>query len=321
MDNILIVGASGYLGARISYQLAKKGKNITALCFPDLPIDKEWCSLMKKVIVRDIRSNSVIDEVTSEFYDSVIYLVSLNHHDSKKNPSLVNSINVLPVWELLNSFNNKNTIKKFIYFSTVQIYGKLDFKIINEETKPQPQNQYALTHLMAENINNYYNQISSINCVNVRLSNSYGSPVFKDCDCWWLVINELCKEVYYNKKIVLKSDGSPLRDFIHYHDILNSLEYLLDNNLQKSNSNTYNISSENVLSILEIAQIIKITYEKRYSKSIDIKLEKNSTSKTKIKQFKKYKISNKKIRNLGFKAELSIHDGINEIFNYFENNQ
>ena len=160
MENILIVGASGYLGARISYQLAKKGKNITALCFPDLPIDKEWCSLMKKVIVRDIRSNSVIDEITSEFYDSVIYLVSLNHHDSKKNPSFVNSINVIPVWELLNSFNNKNTVKKFIYFSTVQIYGKLDFKIINEDTKPQPQNQYALTHLMAENINNYYNQIS-----------------------------------------------------------------------------------------------------------------------------------------------------------------
>lgn len=320
MDNILIVGASGYLGARISYQLAKKGKNITALCFPHLPIDKEWCSLMKKVIVGDIRSNSVIDEITSEFYDSVIYLVSLNHHDSKKNPSFVNSINVIPVWELLNSFNNKNTVKKFIYFSTVQIYGKLDFKIINEDTTPQPQNQYALTHLMAENINNYYNQISSINCVNVRLSNSYGSPVFKDCDCWWLVINELCKEVYYNKKIVLKSDGTPLRDFIHHEDILKSLEYLLDDNLQKSDSNTYNISSENVLSILEIAQLIKTAYEKRYSKSIDIEIGKNSTSKkNKIKK-KKYKISNKKIRNLGFKPNLSVQDGINEIFNYFDKN-
>ena len=320
MENILIVGASGYLGARISYQLAKKGKNITALCFPDLPIDKEWCSLMKKVIVRDIRSNSVIDEITSEFYDSVIYLVSLNHHDSKKNPSFVNSINVIPVWELLNSFNNKNTVKKFIYFSTVQIYGKLDFKIINEDTKPQPQNQYALTHLMAENINNYYNQISSINCVNVRLSNSYGSPVFKDCDCWWLVINELCKEVYYNKKIVLKSDGTPLRDFIHYEDILKSLEYLLDDNLQKSDSNTYNISSENVLSILEIAQIIKTAYEKRYSKSIEIEIEKNGASKKNKSKKKKYKISNKKIRNLGFKPNLSIEDGINEMFNYFDKN-
>jgi len=320
MENILIVGASGYLGARISYQLAKKGKNITALCFPDLPIDKEWCSLMKKVIVRDIRSNSVIDEITSEFYDSVIYLVSLNHHDSKKNPSFVNSINVIPVWELLNSFNNKNTVKKFIYFSTVQIYGKLDFKIINEDTKPQPQNQYALTHLMAENINNYYNQISSINCVNVRLSNSYGSPVFKDCDCWWLVINELCKEVYYNKKIVLKSDGTPLRDFIHYEDILKSLEYLLDDNLQKSDSNTYNISSENVLSILEIAQIIKTAYEKRYSKSIEIEIGKNGASKKNKSKKKKYKISNKKIRNLGFKPNLSIEDGINEMFNYFDKN-
>tara|TARA_Y100000768_G_scaffold388823_1_gene387555 strand:- start:5916 stop:6878 length:963 start_codon:yes stop_codon:yes gene_type:complete len=320
MNNILIVGASGYLGSRISYQLAKKGKSITALCFPNLPKDKKWCSAMKKVIVGDIRSSSVVDELTSEFFDSIIYLVSLNHHDSKKNPSLVNSINVLPVWELLNSFKNKNSIKKFIYFSTVQVYGKLDYKIINEDTQPQPQNQYALTHLMAENINNYYNQISSINCINVRLSNSYGSPVFKDCDCWWLVINELCKEAYYNKKIVLKSDGTPLRDFIHYNDILKSLEFLLDDNLRKSNNNTYNISSENVLSILEIANEIKNAYEKRYSRTINIEIGNNHTSKTKNKQLKKYKISNKKIRNLGFKPDLSINDGINEIFNYFEKN-
>jgi nucleoside-diphosphate-sugar epimerase len=320
MDNILIVGASGYLGTRISYQLAKKGKNITALCFPDLPIDKEWCSLMKKVIVRDIRSNSVIDEITSEFYDSVIYLVSLNHHDSKKNPSFVNSINVLPVWELLNSFNNKNTLKKFIYFSTVQVYGRLNYKIINEETKTQPENQYALTHLMAENITSYYNLISSINCINIRLSNSYGSPVFKNCDCWWLVVNNLCKDVYYNNKIIIKSDGTPLRDFIHYYDILNSLEYLLDKNLKSSDSNIYNISSENVLSILEIAQLVKIEYEKRYSKTVHIELEKNDISKTKINQLKKYRISNEKIRNLGFKSKISIGDGINEIFDYFENN-
>ena len=59
MNNILIVGASGYLGSRISYQLAKKGKSITALCFPNLPKDIKWCSAMKKVIVGDIRSSSL----------------------------------------------------------------------------------------------------------------------------------------------------------------------------------------------------------------------------------------------------------------------
>ena len=92
------------------------------------------------------------------------------------------------------------------------------------------------------------------------------------------------------------------------------MEYLLDDNLQKSDSNTYNISSENVLSILEIAQIIKTAYEKRYSKTVHIELEKNDISKTKINQLKKYRISNEKIRNLGFKSKISIGDGINEIF-------
>ena len=86
---------------------------------------------------------------------------------------------------------------------------------------------------------------------------------------------------------------------------------ILFDNLQKSDSNTYNISSENVLSILEIAQIIKTAYEKRYSKSIEIEIGKNGASKKNKSKKKKYKISNKKIRNLGFKPNLS--STLNEI--------
>ena len=49
------------------------------------------------------------------------------------------------------------------------------------------------SHLLSENICNYYNDKTETDCINVRLSNSYGSPIFKENNCWWLVINDLCK--------------------------------------------------------------------------------------------------------------------------------
>ena len=116
MKKILVVGASGYLGSRISYYLAKQGSNVSGLCFSNIPDDNEWTKNIKNIIKGDIRSDTVIDSITSEFYDTVIYLVSLNHYQSEKNPSLVNSINVLPVWNLLNSFHKKKTVKKLINF-------------------------------------------------------------------------------------------------------------------------------------------------------------------------------------------------------------
>ena len=84
----------------------------------------------------------------------------------------MNSINVLPIWNLLHSFQKKQNLKRFIYFSTVQVYGRIPTIVLNEDIKTAPLNQYALTHLMSENINNYYNRSSKIDCINIRLSNS-----------------------------------------------------------------------------------------------------------------------------------------------------
>ena len=93
---ILIIGASGYIGARLSYLLSINGYEVTSLCYPEIPDNKEWTSLMKKVIIRDITSVETIEEITSESYEVAIHLVSLDHKKSNDSPRLVNSINVLP---------------------------------------------------------------------------------------------------------------------------------------------------------------------------------------------------------------------------------
>ena len=317
MSNILIIGASGYIGSRLSYLLAKEGSNITAVCHSGIPIDKEWCSLMNQVIVKDITSEDGIEELTNQYYDTAIYLVSLDHNASNKSPEFVNSINVMPVWNLLEAFKIKKTLKRFIYFSTIHVYGNLSNNVIDESFAPKPQNPYGLTHLMAENISNMYNTTSDIQCINVRLSNSYGSPFFHENNCWWLVINDLCKTAFKEKKIVLKSDGNALRDFIHYEDIFNAIRCLIENDLDYIDS-TFHLSSGNTISILKIAEKIKNIYYKRYGDEIQIQFPNNEKNNTIKKTNKTYIISNKKIKSLGFNQKVDLDDGINELFNYLE---
>ena len=319
MKNILIIGASGYIGARLSYFLAKDGNNITALCYPYIPKDKKWCSLMKEVILGDITKQSVIEKITSQSFDLAIHLVSLDHNDSKKTPNFVNSINVMPVWNLLESFNNKNTLKRFIYFSTIHVYGEIPNKIIKESHNTYPTSPYGLTHLLAENICNMYNVSSNINCINVRLSNSYGSPFFQDNNCWQLVINDFCRTAFINKKIVLKSDGSALRDFIHYKDIFNAIQLLMNHSASKTN-NIFHISSGKTISILHVLEKVKLIYKTRYGYSISTVMPnyKESTIKNKPET---YIISNDKIQLIGYNQEIDLETGINELFDYLENNE
>lgn len=314
MSNILIVGASGYIGARLSYLLANEGYAITAVCYPEIPTNKQWCSLMSEVIVRDITSEEVVNELTGQHYDTAIHLVSLDHNDSKKNPEFVNSINVMPVWNLLEGFKINKTLKRFIYFSTIHVYGKLPNMVIDESFTPKPQNAYGLTHLMAENISNMFNLNSNIECINVRLSNSYGSPFFTDNNCWWLVVNDFCKMAFTEKNIILKSDGSALRDFIHYEDIFNAIKLILSKS--SHDDNTYHISSGTTTSILQIAEKVKKVFFNRYGETLKITLPENC--KVEKKLINANTISNEKLKSIGFIQNFKLEKGINELFNYLE---
>ncbi len=218
MNKVLITGACGYLGARLCKYLAKDGYRVTAFDSYDPSAHSQWVSLMDEVVVGDIRDESTISDLADRNFDVVVHLISLDHHKSESSPNLVSSINVMPTWNLLNKFT-QNGLGKFIYFSTFHVYGKLPRETINEDYPSNPINAYGLTHLLSENICNYYNNKTNTECINVRLSNSYGSPIFNENNCWWLVINDLCKTAIENNEIRLKSDGSPQRDFIHGDDV------------------------------------------------------------------------------------------------------
>jgi len=318
LNNVLVTGASGYIGARLCLLFSQNKYSVTGLCNPEIPSDKEWVSSLNEVIVGDISKEETIAEIAKRDFDIIIHLVSLDHHQSESNPSFVSSVNVLPTWNLLKVFSSKGNLKKFIYFSTFQVYGKVPLIEITEEFKPAPQNAYGLTHLLSESICSYFNYNSVINCINIRLSNCYGSPVFEENNCWWLVINDLCKTAFYEKVIILQSDGSPQRDFIHIVDVFNALDILIRTTGKNIINNTYHISSGKTLTILELAHTVKSVYQKKYGHDIEIIMPYEGIPKNFENNIKpdKYTISNSKLKILGFKQTVDLETGISETFNY-----
>jgi len=321
LKKLLITGASGYLGARLSKYLAENGYKVTAFDNSKPTKHNRWLSLMEEVIIGDIRDEAVISSLGKRQFDAIIHLISLDHKKSEDNPSIISSINVLSTWNLLEKFKN-NSLSTFIYFSTFQVYGKVPAEIITSEFVPLPQNNYGLTHLLSENICNYYNVQSDINCINIRLTNSYGSPVFKENNCWWLVINDLCRTAYKKKKIKLLSDGSPQRDFIHSTDVCRAVELLLCTEKKNMKNNTINVSSGETLTIWELANAVRKIYKKRYNDNIPISLpdgvSKNHAEEASKKT--KYAVDNSNLKTMGFTRQTDLESGINEVFDYLERN-
>lgn len=322
MKNLLVTGATGYLGAKLCLLLSKnKNYNVTALSRETKHDKSHWHQSIKNVTYGDVTHIDTIRKLAKKDFDIVIHLVSLDHNKSENNPNDVANVNVLSTWNLLNEFSKNGNLKKFIYFSTFQVYGKVPSVTITEAHTTSPQNTYGLTHLLSEEICNYYNKSTNINCINVRLSNSYGSPVFIKNNCWWLVINDLCKTAFYDNKIKLLSDGSPQRDFIHISDVFNAVNALIQTKTKEIQNNTYHVSSGKTLTILQLAHVVKSVYKLRYKKDIQIILPDKTISENPniYSKSERFTVDNSKLKSIGFKPTISLSTGINEIFEYLEN--
>ena len=112
------------------------------------------------------------------------------------------------------------------------------------------------------------------------------------------------------KKIVLKSDGTPLRDFISLNDVVKLVAILVRN--KRNHKKIINLASGRTYSIIELA---KLVVNNKYFKKTNIPIYfSNGTKYLKSKNHpivnKKFKIDTSDLRKLGFKNNQKIEDGI-----------
>ncbi len=314
---VCIIGCTGYLGSRISSHLSKKGYKIVGVCRKFPKKNKDFYKAFFKIIEGDISDKKTQNKIFSYRFNSIIYTVSLNHKDSEIDLNNSLRVNYLPLLNIASKIVNEKLDVKFIYFSTMQVYGNYAKKrIINESMDIELNNTYALTHLMCENVLSSLSNYSGIQSTSLRLSNGYGYPELKSCDCWWLVINDFCQNIENFGEIKINSDGSPLRDFIHISDIANAVERLIKS--KKNLPTVMNLASGKTLSMLEIASLVLDEFlEKRHKPAVYIQNKKISDKELarRVKLLKKqprFKISNKLTNDMGIFPKISIRDGISD---------
>jgi UDP-glucose 4-epimerase len=314
---IVVAGASGYLGAWITEFLGRAGHEVIALLEQPLTDPCGWGLRNVTMIVGDIRKAKTITELVELQADCVIYTISLNHTVSEQDIDTTMGVNVAPMWKLLEACSKKS-LPRFIYLSTQQVYGVLNPGVVDERCFKAPRNVYGLTHLMCEQVGQLFQRRTDTTCVNLRLSNGYGVPRFADTDCWWLVINDLCRMAYRCHEIRLLSDGSPLRDFIHIDDIFQAVELLAMLPKHAITEVDYNLGSGKTYTILELAQIIAGFCTEEYGIDVPVLLPdgKMSQSIAERSDTKKWTYNHERLGALGFSPNISLRNGISSIFRY-----
>jgi len=320
---ILVTGANGYLGGRISEYLTNQGHSVIAHVHR-MPqsVPQDWARKMSSIIEGDAADDSILNSIFKENIDCIIHTISLDHRVTGQDPAETLRVNVGILWKLLDIYAS-NGVEKLIYLSTQQVYGKRGSgETIHEDDPLNPANAYGLTHKYCEDLCSLYSREKGVDTICTRISNGFGAPIFPECNIWWLVINDFCKTALRKGKIKLLSDGSPQRDFIQIEDICKAMEALANLPRDQKQYSVYNLGSGVTFTMLELAHCVSQICKKRYGKEFPVILPNNeiSNSPSKFLNISKFKYDIGRLNELGFQPKGDLDAGIYDVLSFLERN-
>jgi UDP-glucose 4-epimerase len=249
---VLIAGGFGFVGARVAHALKAAGYVIVLGSRTARPAPA-WLN-NTEVRAIDWQSRESLRSACAGV-DVVVHASGMNAADCAAKPPLALQVNGVGTALLVEAAIAAGA-KRFFYFSTAHVYASPLQGEINEEACPRNLHPYASSHLAGEYALMYALASGHIAGSSLRLSNGFGAPMMAESDCWMLVVNDLCRQAVREQRLVLKSSGEQLRDFIPLSTVCEDIVKLLATPAQKLPP-ILNIGSGESISVLSLARLIQ----------------------------------------------------------------
>ncbi len=299
---ILVTGAGGYIGSVLVPMLLDAGYAVRALdrffFGKDLLPSRDGL----EIVVED---NRKIDRSHLSNIEAVIDLAAMSNDPSGE-------LFQEATWEINHrargrtaSLAKESGVKRYILPSSCSIYGFQADGVIADETSPtNPLTTYARANELAEK--DILPLADEGFCVVVlRQSTVYGlSPRMR----FDLAINGMTYGAWKTGRLPLMRDGSQWRPMVHVRDTASAQVFMLDADRSRVNGQIFNVgSADNVYRIGDLGKIVADTIPK----DVDIEWYGDPDHRS-------YRVAFDKIESLGWKAQRSAIDGVEEIVEALE---
>jgi len=310
---VLVTGGAGYIGSLVVDELLKNGHK--PVVFDLFNWGKETIEPFGDsidIFQGDCRNSRDIIYAL-EGVDAIIHLAGIvGEFACKSNHKAHFSINVESTRTLINCCTDPelDLVRDFIFASSCSVYGNVkgQYDEVTEETPTAPLSEYAHAKLKAEQIIfDKAREVPHFHPTILRLTTVLGWSPRPRLD---LVTNLFAYNAWKKGEMTIFGDGQQYRSLIHVHDIARALvQTLLAPRFIRDRKIFHLGEEENNKTVKEIAEIV-------LQRLPQAKLKMNEGEPSDRRD---YKINCQKLKNtVGWKAEYSVEDGINELVEKFE---
>lgn len=245
--------------------------------------------------------------------DVIVHLAAETHVDNSiTEPVQCIYNNVMSTVHLMELARKISSLKKFLYFSTDEVYGPAhDDTVYSEWDRHKPTNPYSASKSAGENIAIAYFNTYKVPIVICNVMNVYGERQYVEKfipNCIKKIMND--ETVYIHCYPGCKKAGT--RFYIHAKEVANAIMFLIGNGCI---GDKYNITGEQEINNLELAQMIAQCMNKNLKyKMIDFHSSRPGHD-------LRYCLNGNKLHSIGWKSTLSFIKALNELVEWTLNNK
>jgi len=176
---IVITGGSGFLGQRVARELLSSGQlndaagnpqSIRELVLMDIAVPADSFPNPKvRYAIGDVASPKFIAETLSDDTDGIFHLAAVVSGAAEADFDLGMRVNIDGTRSLLDACRHQQKPARFLFASSVAVFGAPLPEIVTDATMPAPQSSYGIQKLIGELLVSEYSRKGFIDGRTVRL--------------------------------------------------------------------------------------------------------------------------------------------------------
>lgn len=313
-QKLFITGISGFIGSEIARKAIERGYKVAGLIRQSQRSNEAIKELRGKVDLYegDLRDYWTLRNILkSANPDYVLHLGAITPVSySFTHPYEVTQVNYVGTINLVEACKDElPQLKKFLFSSSMEVYGYQDKKKpFVETTPPHPACPYAVAKLAAEKYLQYSYYAYKFPCVMFRQTNCYGR---KEND--YFVVEAIVTKMLKNPKEINLGRKEPIRNFIFIDDLVDLWFNVIESDNPKLLGEVFNTGPNNGLSIYELAN--KIAKKINWNGKINW-----NTRELRPGEIFYLNSKNNKIKKIiGWQPEISLDKGLDWVIDYWRN--
>jgi len=218
---VLVTGANGFVGSWLCQRLVDEGARVVVLLRDHIPganfhllgLDGRVDAVSGGLEDLDLVSRTVAEyEVDTCFHLAAQAIVGV----ANRSPLSTFETNIRGTWNLLEGLRLSGTLRALVVASSDKAYGRHEKLPYKEDAPLIPRYPYDTSKACADLLARCYHHSFGLPVAVTRFANIYGGGDLN----FSRIVPDTLRAVLRGEAPVIRSDGTPERDFIHVDDVV-----------------------------------------------------------------------------------------------------